>query len=601
LKAHFITFIFMFLLSVFAGASTETTIHSANGTRKIPSNYFGVHAWGFEDGHTPWPSAAVGAYRTWDSGAVWSSIEPSRGHYNWSHLDSIVSFMESKHVDVLFTLGRVPAWASSSPWTSCGGGHGQCMPPYSSKDWSDFIWALASRYKGRIKYYEVWNEPNASNWWKGSPGQLASLAKTAYSVIKQVDPGAQVVGPATQGLYAFQFADAYFAAGGPADIVSFHGYVGSSHGKTQAPEKWINVAQNMFSMMNRRGIHKPLWDTEFSWEFNYHLPSSYDQAAFLSRMYVLHWLYGVNRGYWDMYDGSTGTLWSGHLTQAGKAFEVLSKWLVGSSLDECQQGSDGTWACHMVRSNGKQAWILWNTYGSKQFQPSSSWGLHTQYDLYGGSRSISSTGSIGIAPLPVLVEGAASSAGGTGTGSGGDTGNSAGGTDFSMTATPTSVTVPAGQAASYQVALTPNTGFKNTVTLACSGAPLGNTCLPSVSALKFDGKSPVTVTFTVGTSPATMSAALLPDSWGWLGLLTATGALFLLTTERKMSELRSRVLVRLALVTVATFMLASCGGGFDAHNKSGVAVPPSNGSYSLTFSGTTGAVTHSTSVHLQVR
>jgi len=24
-----------------------------------------------------------------------------------------------------------------------------------------------------------------------------------------------------------------------------------------------------------------------------------------------------------------------------------------------------------------------------------------------------------------------------------------------------------------------------------------------------------------------MSAALLPDSWGWLGLLTATGALFL--------------------------------------------------------------------------
>ncbi len=600
MKAHFFTFmVVVFLLASFAGAPAQTVIHSANGTRAIPSTYFGVHAWGFEDGHTPWPNAAIGAFRTWDSGAVWSSIEPSRGHYNWSQLDSIVSFMESRHVDVLFTLGRVPAWASSSPWTGCGGGHGECMPPYSNKDWSDFIWALASRYQGRIKYYEVWNEPNASNWWKGSPAQLASLAKIAYSVIKQVDPAAQVVAPATQGLYAFQFADAYFAAGGPADIVSFHGYVGTAHGKTQAPEKWINVAQNMYAMMGRHGLHKPLWDTEFSWEFNYHLPNSYDQAAFLSRMYILHWLYGVNRAYWDMYDGSTGTLWNGRLTQAGQAFVSVNHWLVGSSLDQCQQGSDGTWACHLVRSNGKQAWILWNVNGSKAFQPSSAWGLHTEYDLYGGSHRVSSSGSIAIAPLPVMVEGAAAPSG-TGTAGSGNSGGTttSAGLDFSMTATPTSATVTAGQTANYQVVFAPNAGFKNTVALACSGAPLGSACTPSANTLKFDGSSPVTVTFAVSTTPSMMSASLAPAGWG-LGMLTA-GAFFLLMAEKEKSQLRSRVLVRLALVAAATLTLASCGGGFDAHNKSGT-LSPSNASYSLTFSGTAGSVTHSTSVHLLVR
>src|SRR5207248_958610 len=164
---------------------------------------------------------------------------------------------------------------SSNPSADCAGGPGQCAAPASMNDWNDFVAAVASRYKGRIKYYELWNEPNAARFWTGSTQQMVQMAKLAYSTIKQADPDALVLTPAPQGVNAYRWTEAYFAAGGAAFayMVAFHSYPGyDQNNHANRPETWINVLLNMNSALALHRVHKPLWDTEFSWEYNDRLP-----------------------------------------------------------------------------------------------------------------------------------------------------------------------------------------------------------------------------------------------------------------------------------------------------------------------------------------
>jgi len=397
------------LLLLSAWAPAQTTIYSYNGTSTISNQLFNLHGWGFASYHTPWPSASVGGFRTWDSGAVWANIETSRGYYNWSQLDQIVSYMQGKGANILFTFGRTPRWASSNPnATICGGGPGQCYAPYSMTDWSNFIWALTSRYKYKIRYYELWNEPNASNWWSGSTSQMVQMASIAYGIIKKQDPGATVLSPAPQGAYAWQWMGYFLSAGGGRyfDAASFHGYVGASGGYTRSPESWIPIIQNLRNTLNQYGVgYKKVYDTELSWGASWQTPSTYNQTSWMARIYLLHWLYGASRLYWYMWDNSTyGTMYNGGLKPAAYGFQYLNKWMVGASLDKCYQYSNGTWACHLARSGGYNAWVLWNVWGTTSFQLSSTWGMHQMRNLSGGKWSVASNAWISVTTQPQMVE-----------------------------------------------------------------------------------------------------------------------------------------------------------------------------------------------------
>jgi len=393
------------LLSVLASA--DTTIYSPNGTAVVDKPLFAIHSWGLPGGSTPWPPALIGAYRTWDSGAVWASMETSRGYYNWSRSDQIVNGLSPRGVTILFNFGRTPQWASSSPWKTCGGGPGQCMPPYSMTDWGNWVRAVVTRYKGRIKYYELWNEPDAWNWWSGTTSQMIQMAKVAYPIIKSVDPGAIVVSPCPQGVNGYKWMDGFFAAGGASyvDVIAFHGYVTHPGGYTAAPETWVTIANNIRSTMNKYRVYKPVIDTEFSWGQNSQLPSTSGQAAFVARIFMMHWLYGVNRAFWDVWEnGNYGTLYRSGMLSGGWSYTYLSKWLVGASFDRCIQYSNGSWACHLSRSGGYQAWVLWNVNGSTSWHLNSALNLKVERTLSGGKWVVSPSAYITIGTVPIMVE-----------------------------------------------------------------------------------------------------------------------------------------------------------------------------------------------------
>jgi hypothetical protein len=91
----------------------------------------------------------------------WDELEPSRGKFTWDKLDRIVDLLRANDIDILFTVPISAKWnASGGPVRvnnfDIGTTH---FPAKDPRDIEDFCFALASHFKGRIKYYEAWNEP----------------------------------------------------------------------------------------------------------------------------------------------------------------------------------------------------------------------------------------------------------------------------------------------------------------------------------------------------------------------------------------------------------------------------------------------------------
>jgi hypothetical protein len=91
-------------------------------------------------------------------------------------------------IDLLVRVDHQPEWA--------GGNYPTNGAPDDPQDLADFLSAMATRYEGRIRAYEIWNEPNLAREWGGKtpdPVAYAEMLKLAYAAIKAADPNAMVI------------------------------------------------------------------------------------------------------------------------------------------------------------------------------------------------------------------------------------------------------------------------------------------------------------------------------------------------------------------------------------------------------------------------
>ena len=145
-----------------------------------------------------YPSSQWPAVRNLRLFARWVNVQPTRrGQFSWATLDSQVSSALSIGVNsILLTLtGPVPDWAR-------GGSH-PYAPPGNMKDWSDFCGAVATRYRGYVDFYQVWQEPG---WDIDAPPAergvvyyasrcdytYLGMMRSGYGAIKAADPAAVV-------------------------------------------------------------------------------------------------------------------------------------------------------------------------------------------------------------------------------------------------------------------------------------------------------------------------------------------------------------------------------------------------------------------------
>lgn len=196
----------------------------------------------------------------------------------WEKYDNIVSLVEDYGMELIVRLDNPPTWSRSQPDEVAG----DFAPPDDFDDFARFAAAVAERYKGRIYYYQIWNEPNIYPEWGEqdiSPEKYTDLLCRAYRAIKEVDPTAIVLSGTlapTSELSGRDFNDFLYlqrmydaGAGECFDVVTVQGY-GLWSGPTDHRMRpvVVNIARNAFIrdiMVQNGDADKPIWISEMNW------------------------------------------------------------------------------------------------------------------------------------------------------------------------------------------------------------------------------------------------------------------------------------------------------------------------------------------------
>lgn len=415
---------FLFLICINCGLIIFTSFSSAEtitpSSKTIPTTLFGMHI------HRAatvslWPTAPFKTWRLWDANVSWPSLEPKKGQWNFKELDKLVDLASRKDVGVLLPLGLSPRWASSRPdEPSSYNKPGFAAEPTSIEDWRNYVRIVAQRYKGRVHYYEIWNEPNLPGFFSGKVDDMILLTREAARVLKEVDPTIVVVSPSpTASGTGPRWLDSFLAKGGGqyVDVIGYHFYV-----SPKPPEEMLPLIRQIRLTMGKHGISKPLWNTEAGWfmanqkttvkvdavGFKSKVLSNDEAMAYIARAYIINWAMGVERFYWYAWDnGEMG------LTEAdGKTVKVqaaayteIQKWLVGARMIECTSDDKDIWICQLTRDVGYNARIVWNPNKKVSFYLPETWGVREIRDLNGNKRAVKKgTAPVEIGPIPQLLE-----------------------------------------------------------------------------------------------------------------------------------------------------------------------------------------------------
>jgi len=385
--------------------SLKTVADNVPLTTPLPSNFFGIHYSQIDGDYSPYSTQFVqssntpffnigfGTMRIWDvPGCTWAEVHTADGVFDFTLMDIIVNFAVANGMEIIYTMGQAPIWAT-------GGTQQQNWNPYNSRPpldnryWTDYVTAVATRYLGKIKNYEIWNEPNWTGFWTGTTAQMVTLTQLAYGCVKAVDPTALVLSPAYDTAAGISAFDAFLAAGGGAyfDVVACHLYTTGG-----PPENMIPIAQQYRATAYKYGLSaKPIWCTEVGWlsatSADTGLPlgvvrgsdnvrgctdimSNKQSAAYAMRMYMACWVAGLDRCCLYTIDSvvcslrlldtvsqkiSTPTVMQPvpTLNDAGRSLARFIQWAVGRSIT----GFNKVPGAYLLSttSNSGPSWVVW--------------------------------------------------------------------------------------------------------------------------------------------------------------------------------------------------------------------------------------------------
>jgi polysaccharide biosynthesis protein PslG len=199
----------------------------------------------------------------------WSVIESTKGRFEWTRWDKVVSMSRARGINVLGILAYAPSWAT--------GQTDDKFPPNNPADYGAFAGAAASHFAGQVAAYEIWNEPNVSAFWRPAPSAsgYVNLLKAAYPAIKAADPNATVLAGALCPAYdtgttimPTTFTAKLYSLGAKPffDAVSVHPYSFPALPSDPSTYEWntfYRVTMMRTTMVNNGDGAKRIWLTEF--------------------------------------------------------------------------------------------------------------------------------------------------------------------------------------------------------------------------------------------------------------------------------------------------------------------------------------------------
>ncbi len=212
----------------------------------------------------------------------WEELEPKKGRYwddrqnrsTWEKYDRIVELAAQNGMQVIARLDRPPAWSRKDNSL-------REAPPDDFNDYGNFVHSVVSRYKGKIRYYVIWNEPNIRPEWGNQPPDPAAyvrLLKIGYERAKQADPNAfilsaplaQTLERSSNAMNDLDYLEQMYqnGAGQYFDILFANAYGFSLPPEDPPDPQRLNFRRVELArqIMERYGdAQKPIWFNEFGW------------------------------------------------------------------------------------------------------------------------------------------------------------------------------------------------------------------------------------------------------------------------------------------------------------------------------------------------
>jgi hypothetical protein len=117
----------------------------------------------------------------------WNGIEPERGKFQFAFWDMLVDQARRSGIEVIPYVAYTPEWAARDRkefWK---------QPPTDPRLFANVMTALATHFRGRVHSWEIWNEPDLTEYWQGTPDEFAVMVKTGAEAVRVADPEAKIV------------------------------------------------------------------------------------------------------------------------------------------------------------------------------------------------------------------------------------------------------------------------------------------------------------------------------------------------------------------------------------------------------------------------
>ncbi len=361
----------------------------------------------------------------------WRVVEPYvKGEWAWR--DQPIAVAKEAGLLLMGSLDRCPTWASTAPPGTADHsfytGRGAWLPK-DWKDWEEYVARTVRRYKNDIHVWEVWNEPNLTNWLVPRTGQTRAEAyvemlRHTYPIVKRENPQATVIAGCVAGAHhegspARKFTWDIIDGGALElmDAFSFHQYITQSVDETREPiELWINAIRDK---MRQSGRVLPIFNSEGGYAnpgtcIPYRpspadTVSAEEMARWLVRQYVSQLALGVRQFYFYNFfiDGSPVIRpWQGFLEGDGQprpnvAVYAQMTWILdGARFLRTERPTEDTWIHHFLTPRGNVAviWAKTETAVDLDFA-----GATQAWNLMGSPVTLPPDGKVTVTDAPIYI------------------------------------------------------------------------------------------------------------------------------------------------------------------------------------------------------
>jgi hypothetical protein len=178
--------------------------------------------WSRFDSFTPFLKSLSGGATFYE--LVWCDVEPKAGARDWSTVDRVVGSARSLGYQMYLKIRVGSCWATEGRGGHLRGKKGKTASamPADLARYRAFVGDAVRRYAAMgVHEYAVENEPNAANFWEGTPEELERLVTEAAGAIREADPKGLVVDPGVSSTaYGAAIARRLLDEGHPAEAVA---------------------------------------------------------------------------------------------------------------------------------------------------------------------------------------------------------------------------------------------------------------------------------------------------------------------------------------------------------------------------------------------